>query len=228
MKLPNLTPRLQKIYDIVPPCGSIADIGTDHAYIPVCLTLSKKCQRAIASDIKEGPVLRAKSTVLAYGAEDLVDVRQGSGLETIKSGEADAIIIAGMGGLLIANILSAAEETAKSAKLLILQPMTAAKELREFLIGGGYEILKEYLVFEEEKLYNIISARPGISRPYTKAEIFMGADFEDEAIYAVYRRRRMEKIQKQIDGLSKSDFPENKKRLKELIELKEMIENENL
>lgn len=227
MKLPRLMPRLQKIYDIVPPCTTSADIGTDHAYIPVCLCLTGKCQSAIASDIRKGPLERAAATVEEYGA-DMVSLRLGSGLETVKPNEAQAIIIAGMGGILIADIIEASKETALSASHLILQPMTAAPELREYLIENGFKIEKEYLVREEEKIYTIICATVGTDRPYTKAELYMGRELDKDELYDNYRKNRLRKLDRQILGLSQSENEENKKRLASLINLKEMIENENL
>ncbi len=227
MKLPKLTPRLQKIYDILTPCETVCDIGTDHAYIPVCLCLNNKCQKAIASDIKKGPVERARKTVSLYGAETQVEVRLGGGLETVSVCEVDAIIIAGMGGLLIAQILEESESIAKSAKELILQPMTAIAELREFLNKNGYTIKEEHIVREEEKLYTIMKVSIGEDMPYTEAELYMGKAVIKNEHYEAYKISRLNKIDKQIAGLKRSGNPLFEERLKNLLSLKEMIENEN-
>ncbi len=227
MKLPRLTPRLQKIYDIAIPCETAADIGTDHAYIPLCLFLKGKCQRAIASDVGKGPLSRARATALEYGGEN-ISLRLGSGLTTLTENEAEVIIIAGMGGILIKDILKASEKIAKSAKQLILQPMTASPELREYLNHSGYIIEKEYLVREENKIYTIMSVLLGEDFPYTKAEIYMGKVFDRGSLYEHYRKERLKKLNKRINGLSLSQKEENKAELNELISLKEMIENENL
>ncbi len=228
MKIPKLTPRLMKIYDIVPPCRTVCDIGTDHAYIPVCLTLSQKCQTAIASDIRKGPVDRAAATIKAYGANNAVQIRLGSGLETVKPNEAQTIIIAGMGGILISDILNASEKTAKSAQTLILQPMTAVSKLRNYLNQNGYTITKEYPVCEENKIYIIISAIPQNDVPYTKAELYMGREVEKNEFFEAYRQSRLKKLEKRIKGLSLSENAENKEKFYSLLKLKEMIENENL
>ncbi len=227
MKTPKLMPRLQKIYDIIRPCSVAADIGTDHAYIPVCLCLSGKCERAIASDVGKGPLERAKSTALQYGAEN-VSLRLGSGLSTLAQNEADTIIIAGMGGILISDILDGSKETAKNAKQLVLQPMTAAPELREYLNRNGYIIEKEYLVREDEKIYSIMSVSVGVDSPYTKAELYMGKAFEKNELYLAYKNERLKKLDRRIKGLSLSQKEENQATLLKLINLKEMIENENL
>ena len=228
MKLPKLTPRLEKIYDMLSPCETVCDVGTDHAYIPVCLTLNKKCQRAIASDIKKGPVERARKTVSLYGAQTQVEVRLGGGLTTVSENEADAIIIAGMGGLLIAQILEESEKVAKSAKEFILQPMTAVSELREFLNQNGYTIKEEHIVREEEKLYNIMAVSVGKEALYSPAELYMGKAVIKNENYEAYRKSRLLKVDKQITGLSRSQNAHNKERLYKLLSLKEMIENENL
>lgn len=228
MKIPKLTPRLQKIYDIVPPCKTACDIGTDHAYIPVCLTLSGKCETAIASDIRKGPVERAKATVSAYNAEEKVSVRLGGGLQTVSENEAETIIVAGMGGLLIAQILEDSKAVAKSAKTLILQPMTATAELREYLNQNGFIINEEFIVREEEKLYSILLVSVGDDTPYTKAELYMGKKIQKDENFESYRNTRLSKLDKQINGLSMSENERNIKRLDELKNLKEMIENENL
>ena len=227
MKLPKLTPRLQKIYDILTPCETVCDIGTDHAYIPVCLCLNNKCKKAIASDIKKGPVERAKKTVSLYGAQSQVEVRLGGGLETVSVCEADAIIIAGMGGLLIAQILEESENIAKSAKELILQPMTAIAELREFLNKNGYTINEEHIVREEEKLYTIMKVSVGKDIPYTEAELYLGKAVIKNEHYEAYKISRLNKIDKQIAGLERSQNTQHRSRLNNLLSLKEMIENEN-
>ncbi len=227
MKLPRLTPRLQKIYDIAQSCTVAADIGTDHAYIPVHLCKSGKCLRAIASDVGKGPLKRAEETAREYGCEN-ISLRLGSGLSTLSENEAEVIIIAGMGGILISNILDASQKTAHSAKQLILQPMTAAPELREYLNRSGYTIKKEYLAEEEDKIYTIIEVLPKADTPYTPAELYMGKALDRGGLYDRYRAERIKKLDKRIKGLSLSEKEENKRALLSLINLKEMIENENL
>ncbi len=227
MKIPKLMPRLQKIYDIVLPCQTVADIGTDHAYIPVCLYLNGKCKNAIASDVGKGPLERAKATVAEYCAEN-ISLRLGSGLSTLSEKEADVIIIAGMGGILISNILSDSEKIAKNAKQLILQPMTAAPELREYLNKNGYIIKQEYLACEDEKIYTVMSVEIGKDNLYSEAELYMGKNFDRNELYALYRKERLKKLDRRINGLALSQKEENKNRLQTLLTLKEMIKNENL
>lgn len=202
-KLPSLSPRLQKIADLVPCCKTLADIGTDHAYIPVHLVHRGRTERAIASDIKAGPLARAAENVGRFGLEEQIELRLGAGLETVCPGEADVIVIAGMGGILIADILKKSHETVSRAKLLILQPMTAAYELREFLCENGFEIRGEYLAAEDDKLYCIITAAPHGKTDYSEAELFLGRGIGKNSpeLWERYRAQTAEKLNKRIHGL---------------------------
>lgn len=158
--LPVLTPRLKKIADMIHPCDCVADIGTDHGYLPVFLCGVEKCKTAIASDVNEGPLKRAEATVSQHKMKDRISLRLGSGAETLTPGETDAIVIAGMGGLLIGELLKASPDVFAKANQIILQPMSSIPELREELYQMGYSILEEVLVPEEEKLYHILSVIP--------------------------------------------------------------------
>jgi len=158
-KLPKLTPRLKLIASLVPNGSTVADIGTDHAYIPIYLVNSGVCENAIASDKSIGPLKIAEENIKLYGCENLIEVCQSDGLGDYSIGEADTVIIAGMGGLLIAEILESGKDVAKSFSRLILQPMTAGTELREYLIANGYIISDEKVAREKDKFYYCIVAR---------------------------------------------------------------------
>ena len=155
----KLTNRLLKIASLVTPNKRLADIGTDHGYIPVYLLNQGKINFAILADINKGPLENARSEVRRNKLEDKVDLRLGSGIEVLKKDEVDEIIIAGMGGILIAELLEANKEVAHSAEKLILQPMQAQDELRKYLFNNGYEILDECLEKEDFRLYEIIVAK---------------------------------------------------------------------
>ncbi|MGN1033891.1 MAG: tRNA (adenine(22)-N(1))-methyltransferase [Intestinibacter sp.] len=152
----KLTDRLLKIASLVDKDKKIADIGTDHGYIPVYLLTKNIINYAILGDINKGPLENAKKEVVKNNLSDKVDLRLGSGIEVLRPNEVDQIIIAGMGGILINDILKANEPVAHSAEKLILQPMQSPEELRKFLYQNGYEILDEYLVREDHRLYEII------------------------------------------------------------------------
>ena len=122
----HIDKRLETIANLVPQGCVLADIGTDHAYLPVWLLEKQRIARAIAGDIAAGPCQAARTTVAQFGQHEHVEVRQGSGLKVLSSGEADCIAIAGMGASTIISILEDDMEVAQSAELLVLQPMAGA------------------------------------------------------------------------------------------------------
>ncbi|MDR0879425.1 MAG: class I SAM-dependent methyltransferase [Clostridioides sp.] len=155
----KLTNRLKKISEIVTPGSKIADIGTDHGYIPVQLLMAGVVPYAVLGDVNKGPLDNARGLVVKNKLASKVDFRLGSGIEVLEVGEVDEIIIAGMGGILISDILGANEEVAHNTSRLILQPMQAQDILREYLYGNGYEITEEFLVNEDFRMYEIIVAK---------------------------------------------------------------------
>ena len=173
----ELSPRLAAIAALVPAGARLADVGTDHAYLPVRLLLDGKIQSAVATDVNEGPLRRGRETAERYGVGDL-SFRRCDGLADVRADEVDAVAIAGMGGDLIARILAAAPWT-KQVKL-ILQPMTAQVDLRKWLIENGYCIQTETLAQEGKKLYVILSATGGASTPYTPGELWAGRQTQGE------------------------------------------------
>lgn len=155
----KLTDRLLKIANLVSEGKRVADIGTDHGYIPVYLLNNNKIDYAILADVNKGPLDNAKKEVNHNNLEDKVDLRLGSGLEVLNENEVDEVIIAGMGGILISELLEAKKSVAHTVDKLILQPMQAQNELRKYLYNNGYEILNEVLVKEDFRIYEIIEAK---------------------------------------------------------------------
>ena len=155
----KLTDRLLKIASLVDEGKKIADIGTDHGYIPVYLLNNNKINYAILADVNKGPLDNAKKEVRHNKLDDKVDLRLGSGLEVLNQNEVDEVIIAGMGGILISELLEAKKSVSQTVEKLILQPMQAQNELRKYLYNNGYEILNEVLVKEDFRIYEIIVAK---------------------------------------------------------------------
>lgn len=152
----ELDQRLRMLFCHVPSCGCVADIGTDHGYLPISLLKKGICDKAIATDISEASLQKAKQNSKWHGIP--LDCRLGDGLSPLNDKEADCIVIAGMGGILISNILAQEKEKAVHA-ILVLQPMTAVKELREYLCKSGFRIVAEDLVFQDQKLYHALKAK---------------------------------------------------------------------
>ena len=173
MKELELTPRLMAIANQVPQGAKLADVGTDHAYLPVYLLRQDRILGAVASDVNEGPLQRGRETARIYEVdESKIAFRICDGLAGVEAHEVDTVAICGMGGELISRILGAAPWT-KDA-LLLLQPMSSQPELRQWLITNGYTIQRELVVKEGEKYYVILTVRGGESAPYTPAELWVG------------------------------------------------------
>ncbi|HWR43888.1 class I SAM-dependent methyltransferase [Sporomusa sp.] len=159
----KLGQRLRAIAGMVPAGVTMVDVGTDHAYLPIYLVEQKIVTSAIAGDVHQGPYLSAHNAVAAVHLKQHISVRLGNGLEVVEPGEADVVVIAGMGGANIIDILQARPEVTRTVKRLILQPMIAAANVRSWLHTHGWRIVDEQLVQEEGKLYQIIAAEPGVS-----------------------------------------------------------------
>lgn len=159
----KLSERLMAIANFVPKNSIVADIGTDHGYIPAYLIENNISKKVIGTDISKGSLDKIIEYIKELKFEDKIDTRLGDGLEVIKPYEVDTVIIAGMGGLLIRDILENHRKVSDSIIDFILQPMVAQKELREYLIENNFEIVGEELVKEENKYYEIIHARKGKS-----------------------------------------------------------------
>lgn len=156
-----LNKRLAAVAAFVPPGAVVADVGTDHALLPVYLVRSGTCPRAIATELNEGPYRHAFANIFRHGLEERISLRRGDGLAPISPGEAEVIVLAGMGGRSIVRILSAAPEVLGAARRLILQPMTDAGELRSWLVSNGWRLVDEDLVEEEGHFYPVIVAEHG-------------------------------------------------------------------
>lgn len=152
----KITKRLERVASHINKGSIVLDIGTDHGYIPVFLVEKGLSPFAIAADVNKKPLDKAKELIAENKMNDKVETRLGSGFEIIKDGEVDEVIIAGMGGVLISDLITAAGEIPKKLKKLVLQPMQAQKELRKYLLKNGYEIIEEELVKEDGRIFEII------------------------------------------------------------------------
>ncbi len=155
----KLTKRLEKIASLVSEDITLADVGTDHGYIPVFLLENKIVKRAILSDINKGPLNNAREEIEKRKLEEFTELRLGGGVSILQANEVDEIIIAGMGGILISEIIRDGFEVCKAADKLILQPMQAPEELRKYLYENNFEIIDEHIVNEDFRIYEIIEAR---------------------------------------------------------------------
>jgi tRNA (adenine22-N1)-methyltransferase len=157
MNLPRISKRLEAAASLVRTGSRIADIGTDHAYLPIYLYATGAVSGGVVSDINQGPVDRARANLSDYACENAFVAQKADGLCGVLQYGVDDIFILGMGGELIANIIDKEPNIKNEKYRLILQPMTHPEILREYLFKNGFEIIAEKLV-DEDKIYQIILA----------------------------------------------------------------------
>ncbi|NFG57167.1 SAM-dependent methyltransferase [Clostridium botulinum] len=155
----DLSKRLNWILEYVDKCNTVMDVGTDHGYIPIYLVKNKIVEKAIASDINKDPLQKAKINASLDGVIDKIDLRLGGGLSPLKKNEVQGVIIAGMGGNLIRDILEKDINKVRKLDYLILQPAQNPEVLREYLYNSNYEILNEDLCFDEGQFYELFKVK---------------------------------------------------------------------
>ncbi len=220
----KLSKRLSAASAYVRSGAFVADIGTDHAYLPIHLVLSGKARGALASDINQGPIQKAKENIVKYGLEDKVFTQISNGLDNIEAYKPEDIFICGMGGELIAKIIDASNYVKNENIRLILQPMTSVFELRKYL-ADGFSTIAENVVCEDGKIYQIICAQyDGKVHNYTNLELELGKknieNRSDEFLELL--NSTITKKQKRFFGLSLGgcDTQEIENELKELEKIK--------
>lgn len=202
----KLTERLSAAASLVDGGGSLADVGTDHAYLPAFLCLNGRITSAIASDIGKGPLLNAERTVKEYALQNKIQLRLSDGLQNIKEDEADEIVIAGMGGILISEILTAAPWVKREGMHLVLQPMTHPEDVRRYLYQNGFTIEKELCVREGRRVYICISAywRNRLEAP-EEGKFYFGKLINEDGDAFTYVQRQYDRIKKRADALKASE-----------------------
>lgn len=171
-----LSARLAALAARIRPGSRLVDVGTDHAYLPIYVVQQNICPFAIATDIRSGPVACAREHIASVGLAERIDVRKGDGLASVKPEEAEDIVIAGMGGELIASILEAAPFVRDPRIRLLLQPMSRPEKLREYLLTHGFVLEWEDVICEGEHLYIVMQAAFADAAPVTEpATYYIGA-----------------------------------------------------
>ncbi|MFI3208170.1 MAG: class I SAM-dependent methyltransferase [Eubacteriales bacterium] len=220
----ELSKRLQAVADLVSADEIVADIGTDHGYIPIYLVQSGKCSKVFAMDINEGPYLRAKQHVAGYGLSEQVITRQSDGMKALESGEASAIIIAGMGGGLVIKILEQDRRLWSELNELILQPQSELDKVRTYLIENNWKVIEEKMVFEDGKYYPMMRVTKGQDVPYSRAELEYGRYLlqEKDSILAQFIKREItlkEDVIRSLEGKNGIHIETRIAELKEELEI---------
>lgn len=223
MKYLQLQPRLQLLSELIPQGSRLADVGTDHGYVPVYLLQRGLIQSAIASDIGAEPLQHARNTAEEYGVEG-IDFRLCPGLDAIAPEETDTILIAGMGGETIITILGSAPWTKRGDHLLLLQPMTKVEMLRKWLADNGYTFTGERLVFDKDHLYPVMLVRGGKQQSLGVAEQYGGVMLDGDPLYGDYLDERIKKLTIAIDGLLRAKREEQRAAAEELQHIRAALE----
>lgn len=216
----ELSKRLQAVAEMVTPGMRLADVGTDHGYIPIYLTEQGVIPSAIAMDINRGPLAKAREHIEEMGLANQIETRLSDGLQNVSAEEVDTMITAGMGGGLVIHILSAEEKTAKGLKELILQPQSEISKVRSYLNENGYRIIAENMVYEDGKYYPMMKAVVGESEIYTEEELEYGKHLlaERHPVLQQYLQWEIKHHKEIIDTLKKQDSDKAKERILQLEE----------
>ncbi len=156
-----LSDRLKAVAEMITPGIPVADIGCDHAYLPIYLVRENISPYVVACDVNAGPVIRAQENIEDVDLAENIDVRQGDGLSVLTPGEVKSVVLAGMGGKLMIRILSEGEDVLEKVSEIIMEPQSDVAALRHFLQDRGFRIISENMVSEEGKFYPIIKAVHG-------------------------------------------------------------------
>ncbi|MBE6606719.1 MAG: SAM-dependent methyltransferase [Ruminococcaceae bacterium] len=240
----ELDNRLLSCAEFVREGSIVADIGSDHAYLPIYLVKKSISPYAIASDINEGPVKRAKTNIALCALSNKITALCADGLDKAAEYRPDDIVIAGMGGELICSIISASEYVKNNNVRMILQPMTMTEVLREYLAENGFEIIDEKITVAADKCYTVICAQyDGKKHEYTRDEIIFGRANIDRIKKGhaakedfIMLERMLLSVKRRIDGKKKSKLQAKsdieseiylQKKLEELLEYKENYNHAN-
>ena len=218
MKDVNLSKRMEAVVNMISPQSfTIADVGCDHAYVSIALMQRRIAKKVIAMDVRTGPLDIARKNIKEAGYTNEIDLRLGDGLERLNPGEVDAIIIAGMGGLLIKGILERGMHILTDKRkrpVLVLQPQSDLKEVRMFLYSHSYHIVSETMLIEEGKYYTVMKAEPvydQMTDGYTEAEGVYGKcnlEARSETLYEYLQKEQ--EVLKQIQSKVQNSIQKTK------------------
>ncbi len=215
----NLDERLNLCASFVRKGKTVADIGTDHAYLPVWLYKMGYVKKALACDVNEKPLKKGIETIEKYNAISGVTARLSNGLENIKSEECQDIIIAGMGGELITTIIDSCNWIKDKNKNLILQPMTRPQKLREYLYKNNFEIIEEKAVISDKKIYSVMLCTYSDTKlQYKQSDFYIGKlNPKEHEIDKLYIEKRLNTLKLKYNALKNSDDIEKIELLENLI-----------
>lgn len=223
----QLSKRLERVANMVSKDTVVADVGCDHAYISIYLIEKGIAPRVIAMDVNKGPLQKAKENISRAGLSDVIETRLSNGIEKLEQGEANAILLAGMGGILMSDILLAKIEVTTSMKELILQPQSDIDLVRTTVMKLGFEITREDMLIDEGKYYTLMKAERAQTdfKPYeNEVELVYGKyllEKQHEVLkaYLIKEQNKLEIILASLKGQETTSRQEAYKNLKHQCEL---------
>lgn len=213
----NLSKRLAMIASFLPEGAFFADIGSDHAYLPCYVCLEDRTAKAIAGEVNEGPYQSACETVATYALTDQIEVRLGNGLEVLENASVNQVVVAGMGGSLITNILNEGKNFLIDVERIIVQPNIGEKNVRKWFLENDFTMIQEIIVEENDHLYEILVAEKGNKdQPYSdnlEKELFFGPILlkEKSKVFLKKWRIQKEKSKKVIEQMKQATVQNNEK-----------------
>lgn len=221
-------PRLEAVAALVPPCRNLADVGTDHAYLPVLLLQEGKIEQAIAGDVVPGPCEAARHTVRQFHLEERITVRQGSGLTVVAPGEVETAVMAGMGAETMLQILGESPEVWQhpAFRHLVLQPMSDSCRLRLWAEDHGWAVVREELVREGKRLYELLLLEPSPGWKYPGSCREVGDDLvrRRHPLLAEFVAEKKKKIQQLLTQMDRSERARASRQYKEYETLWKQLE----
>ncbi|VUX11016.1 tRNA (adenine(22)-N(1))-methyltransferase [Streptococcus constellatus] len=225
MQVKNISKRLRKVASFVPQGAKILDVGSDHAYLPIYLMQQERIVSAIAGEVVEGPYQSAVANVADNGLADKISVRLANGLAAFDAeDQIDVIVIAGMGGRLIADILANGSAKLASVKRLILQPNNREDELRRWLCGHNFQIIEEAILEENGKFYEIMIAEQGKQILSAKQGRFGPYLMREQSIVFQNRwQREADKLEKALAKIPEKNLVKRSAMSQKIKQIKEVL-----
>lgn len=221
MNVMKLDQRLGCVASLVKKCECVIDIGTDHAYLPVYLLQKEVCESAFACDVRQGPLENARATVKNYGLENRIETVLSDGLDSVKPQKNCCVVLAGMGGILISELLSRASWLCDGSIQIVVQPMSHPEYVRRFFYDNGFTITAEKTAADAKHCYLALSAvYTGKKTEYTDGRLYYGELFrnEDETSY-LYLKRQYDRLKKRYCAIrSDKKYTDESRALKAVLD----------
>lgn len=219
-----LSKRMQRAAQMVTVGNRVADIGCDHAYTSIFLVQEGIAPSAVAMDVREGPIARATGNIRRFGMEERITARLSDGVERLAEGEADTLLLAGMGGLLVRDILSAKPALLNTIQELVLQPQSDVDEVRRFLHRSGFWITEEDMLFEDGKFYTFLRAEHGNEEIYSELEYRYGRYIlkQGSPVFLDFLREERQKMQNFLQQMEDAQGERSLTRKQELLTILQM------